>query len=225
VPALKGPTSWSMAKSVKLVRKGNTLARLHAKPALGKCFVPWEMGWWDTSRLVRLVTDTRAAASATACTKQSAFKFVTAHNYCFAGYFQYKTGSTRELHCHTTMISSPIFPILLNLYYTSCRYVSISVSMHPPSLQETQTLSMPRNSCCTEGSRGRSAPLCRVCNVSLQRMLMRSEELSRMNESFLPREPIYKCTMKAKEEPTGLVLIVDCVHIVYSRVYLLLQID
>jgi hypothetical protein len=55
----------------------------------------------------------------------------------------------------------------------------------------------------------------------MQRMLMRSEELSRMNESFLPREPIYKCTMKAKEEPKVLVLIVDCALIVYSRVYLL----
>jgi hypothetical protein len=35
---------------------------------------------------------------------------------------------------------------------------------------------------------------------------------------FLRREPVYKCTMKANEDPQVLVLIIDCVYIVNSQV-------
>jgi hypothetical protein len=38
----------------------------------------------------------------------------------------------------------------LTYLHTSCWYLSIYVSMRPPSLQATQTLSMPCNSCCTK---------------------------------------------------------------------------
>jgi hypothetical protein len=39
-----------------------------------------------------------------------------------------------------------------------------------------------------------------------------------MNNIFLPTEPICKCTVRVKNKPEVLVLIFDCVYIVYSRV-------
>jgi hypothetical protein len=46
-----------------------------------------------------------------------------------------------------------------------------------------------------------------------------------MKASFLSRDTIYKCTMKAKEEPEVLVLIIDSINTDYSREYLLLAPD
>jgi hypothetical protein len=46
-------------------------------------------------------------------------------------------------------------------------------------------------------------------NARLREMLMRYEEVSRMNALFLPREPIYKRTMKGKEVLEALVQIID----------------
>jgi hypothetical protein len=46
-----------------------------------------------------------------------------------------------------------------------------------------------------------------------------------MKASFLPRDPICKCTMKAKEEPEWWVLMIDCIDTDDSRNYLLLAQD